>query len=291
MFNFVSKLSEGVILPEPVLPTPGFRGPRLPQEDPAEDVVHEPLSPPDVMAALANRPFVIVYVDARGEETERRIVVHEVYRAAELDYIRARCLERQASRRFRVDRVEEVYCGITGEDLGAPSAVFIPWVEREHAPVAPKTRAAPRPLAPAYGATPEEVCEIAVRHALRVLMTVARCDGEFHVREAAAVQAFVEAVLPRSRPAEDVDELCAYAARQAPSFAHFMESFHQVFSRAPQMGEPLLVACARVIAADGRFAGEEMDMLPDLIKLAAREGVRLTIEPSLTFDIEPAGTA
>lgn len=264
MLHIFKKLFAGepVAVVEPVLTPPGFAGPRLPVVDVEEAAPAEPVVPDDVVEALKNRAFVIVYVDTSGNESERRIMCREVYPSGGKTYVQAICLERRAPRLFRVDRIEEVYCGVTGENLGAPDIVFVSWGPE---------RPVRRPPQPDPAVT-------AARRALRVLATLARCDGAVHPSEERVIREFLDAGLPAGVSAKDRAELLDYGLRLAPSYGSFVESFEQLLEASPRLVPAVLMAAIDVAEADGHWHPEEMEAIKFLIDVARENGVEVHID-------------
>lgn len=264
MLHIFKKLfaGEAVALVEPVLTPPGFSGARLPEVDVEEPAPPAPSVPDEVAEALKNRAFVIVYVDTSGNESERRIMCREVYPSGGKTYVQAICLERRAPRLFRVDRIEAVYCGVTGEDLGAADLVFVSWGAE---------RPVRRPPQPDPAVT-------AARRALRVLATLARCDGSVHPSEERVIEAFLDVNLPASLGASVRSELLDYGLRLAPHFGTFADSFDQLIEASPRLVPAVLMAAIDVAEADGHWHPEEMEAIKFLIDVAREGGVEVHID-------------
>lgn len=264
MLHIFKKLFAGepVTVIEPVMTPPGFSGARLPDFDDEEEVPAAPDLPNDAAEALKNRAFVIVYVDTSGNESERRIMCREVYPSGGKTYVQAICLERRAPRLFRVDRIEQVYCGVTGEDLGEPSVVFVSWGAE---------RPVRRPPQPDPAIT-------AARRALRVLATLARCDGAVHPSEDRVIRAFLDESLPTGVSAKERAELLDYGLRLAPSYGSFVDSFEQLLETSPRLVPAVLVAAIDVAEADGHWHPEEMEAIKFLIDVAREGGVEVQID-------------
>lgn len=264
MLHIIKKLFSGepVALEEPVLTPPGFAGPRLPEVDPDDEPgASEGAILVDV-SALANRAFVIGYVDSSGNQSERRIICREVYPSGGRAYLQAICLERQAPRSFRVDRISEVYCGVTGEDLGPAEKVFIVWgAER---PV----RRPPQPNPAVANA----------RRALQILATLARCDGHVHPAEEKVIKAFLQDHLPNGTPQSTRSELLDYGLRLAPSFGTFVATFEQMLVESEPQVRAVLQGAIDVAEADGHWHPEELEAIKFLVDVAREAGVEIYID-------------
>ena len=240
---FIGRLSNGELIPEPAITPEGFEGPQLP----GADVIPSPASPVpnDAMTlALGQRAFVIGYRDHAGQISERRIVALEVFEEGGEGFLRARCLERQALRAFRMDRIEVIRSGVTGEDLGSPKAVF--GAALSH-PALKRLNSA----------------RAAVRYALRALMTVARADGELHPDELDVVEVFLEMALPDATE-EDIENLLQYAAGLAPSFETFLEAVDLVCLADPQLGELMAGSALTLAQATEPVEADEADLVADM---------------------------
>lgn len=221
----------------------GFEGATLP----AADVIPDPASPVinDAMSqAIGQRAFVISYRDHAGQLSERRIVALEVFNEGGEDFLRARCLERQALRAFRIDKIASIRSGVTGKDLGPPEQVF--------------SAAAAHPALRRLASD-----RAAVRYALRALMTVARADGELHPAELDVVEVFLEMALPDATEA-DIADLLQYAAGLAPSFETFLDAIERVCFADPQLAERMAGAALTLAQANGPVEADEADMVADM---------------------------
>jgi hypothetical protein len=258
MINFLKRLLAGERLAEPVLSPPGFIQPRIATIDPAEITeVATPAPQPDVerFSDLSDRAFVLVYRDVAGVVTERRVICRVVYEVEGVRYMQAHCLERNAPRCFRIDRIRELYCGVEGVLLGAPNVVLSPFglsavrPTRNHMPTAIERR---------------------VRNGVRLLMTLARCDGHLHPNELLIVERFVDAAMPANSPDAVKAAIKAYAHRLAPSFETFLDVANVALK--PDKRGALLLASARdLIGSDGKISEEERALIADLESLMSRK--------------------
>lgn len=267
MLDFLRRLANGEVVPSPAVVPLGFRGATLPDVD---DIAPAPEGASIAPSELAGRGFVIVYTDAAGARSERRIICRNVYTAEGRRYLEATCLERHAPRCFRVDRIEEAYCGITGEELGAPLAVF---AAMEHRVVGPRfSRTNPVP----EGRDPERLYWYErVRAASRVLMAIARCDGRVHDNEDTRILAFIGEMAARhDLPAY---QIAGWARRLAPDFDTFMDAFALVCTE-PKFTLEVVQTAIDVAAADGRWRDEEVNLIEDLGRIGASCGVNVPLE-------------
>lgn len=254
MFSGIMDALRGRQAVDRPLTPPGFSGAVLPVVDADEGggAVAD-ISGPE------RRAFIITYRDASGGRSERRIICHGVYEAEGLTYVRARCLERQASRTFRVDRISAVYCGVTGEDLGRSSVIF----------AATELRAAtPKPDDMTAG----------LQRATAVLMTLARSDGRLHPKEADVVWRFVDTAAPLGFSRADRSSIQERALRLAPMPSAFLDDLLAILRWTPLLVEPLLHSSVELAEADGRVAPEEIEILKAMVGLFQANGVNVTLD-------------
>lgn len=263
MLQIIKRLFAGGAAIEPVLTPPGFEAPKLPAVDHEEESQALEKSGAQAVeeSALANRAFVIAYVDASGAESERRIICRQVYLSGGKTYVQAVCLERQAARSFRVDRITEVYCGVSGEDLGSASLLFVGEVERPQ-------RAPPR-TNPAV---------LSGRRALQILVTLARCDGQVHPSEVRVIEHFLDTNLSGRTTIEERASLVDYGMRLAPSFGTFVRTFERMLEIDSVLVGPVLQAAIDVAEADGYWHPEEVETIKFLIDVAQEANVEVSVD-------------
>ena len=134
------------------------------------------------------------YVDASGEESERRFTCVCIEGFGEATRVKGYCHERKAYRTFRVDRIAELVCAETGELFEA-----VPHFE----------------LLRMTGAL--LVTDPVLTHVARMLVFLARCDGHYHPLERNALEQHVASYCVRfngtDRMAEDTVRGCGRLAR------------------------------------------------------------------------------
>ena len=261
MKNFLRRLFAGERLSEPALRPPGFIQPRIAALDPME-ICEAPARPPPKRtwsgSDLADRAFVLVYCAANGAESERRVICRVVYEANGVGYMQAHCLERDAPRCFRIDRIRELYCGIGGDLLGPPASVLVPFGINA--------------IRPSRNHQLSNI-ERRVRRGVRVLMTLARSDGRLHPAEMAVVERYVEAAMPaRTEPATKA-AIVEYARRLAPSFESFADCARAAL-KPDKRGTLLIEAARELIGADGEVSPDEGALISDLEHLLAMQASR-----------------
>jgi len=220
-----------------------------------------------------NQALIIDYVDSVGAPSLRRVCLKEVFAAKHHVYLQGYCLERQAPRLFRRDRVRALFCGVTGEDLGDVEEALRPRFVQESSILAP-----PEVQMVAVAEAEEETNGLRrMRAALGVLMTIARADGCVHKNEKAVILDFISSVW--------ADEfrnvaLIAEALRIAPSFETFLESAADVFSIHDSLARAVINTAAPLCMADGDVTDGEIDVLKDLAELAGAHGLAVEMEVS-----------
>lgn len=258
MSVLVSRWIAGEAVDAPPIAPPNFNGARMPSHDPRE-LQDAQAEQPWVLVVdrepLAGRAFLIVYEDSEGDVSERRVVARQCFAKGERVYLRAICQERRALRLFRVDRIIELFCGVTGEDLGAAWAFFEPSSDDE-------LPALGRKLQP-YG----DLCRV-----LGLLVTLARCDGTVHAFERRHLQGFIEQVLPEDESQATVDMLVDWAWRLAPSKCLFEDGLKLAFVDDPRWAVSILEAANEMVEADGKITAEELSWMDDLAWIAAQHG-------------------
>lgn len=230
----------------------------LPEGDGDEEIrVNKARTPPEPPTAdtVIGRLLIIDYRDASDSLSQRRIVPLEVFEAADRLYVAAHCLERADDRRFRVDRMLGVSCGLTGEDLGAPGRLFAP------------TRSTSARLRPDEGT-------MAVQYGLRVLATLAKADGHLHPAEAGVMRRFAREALGPERQ-RHAEHLADWGERQSPHRGIFQQSLTHLVAHHRSLLPALLEACGRLISADGDLDAAELAWMDELIDLFGRNGLEV----------------
>lgn len=250
------------IAAEPVEPPPlkpaGFAGAILPARDSPELQEagdHAPWALTVDQHPLLGRAFIITYEDSNGDVSERRVIARQCFAKADRVYLRAVCQERRALRLFRIDRITALFCGVTGEDLGAAWSVLEPEAEDELPVLGLKLR----PYL--------DLCRV-----LGLLVTLARSDGVVHPFEKRRLRGFIEQVLPEDEPSPVVDMLLDWAWRLAPSRALFDDGLKLAFVDDPRWGLTLLEAANEIVEADGKITLEERSWMDDLAWIARQHG-------------------
>lgn len=179
------------------------------------------------------------YTDASGDTSSRRIVCRSISGNGRPETVTAYCCERKAHRTFRIDRIDELICIETGEVLD-PATHFAELWSKGALKVADKT----------------------LTDFSRVLVFMARCDGEFHPLELKEV----EAALWRYGAEFGLDDKTIKTAvrgvgKIAPDSEDFVDSLKRIshHRNARLLSRLLLDSVDRVAAADGRIDRQEAE--------------------------------
>ncbi|HZV57725.1 MAG TPA: hypothetical protein VFF89_08625 [Sphingobium sp.] len=195
----------------------------------------------------------IRYVNAQGQESQRRIVCRRIEGFGRAETIGAWCCERKAHKRFRVDRIQELVCLQTGEILD-PLAHF------------ENLR-----LRGALNVIDKSLADIG-----RILVFMAKCDGYYHPLEVQGVTDTMERYVLRFGGDDNTLETAARnVARLAPDGEDFIAALRkvQLHPQSSQLARLILEGVSAVIDADGRYTAEEIEwaevVVSELKRMAA----------------------
>lgn len=180
----------------------------------------------------------IVYTDAKGEMSERRIVVKRIEGYGRAETVFAWCCERSAYRRFLIGKISELVDVETGEVLD-PQAHFNQLANEG-----------------AIGTTDKSLADL-----VTILVFLARCDGEAHPVEMDVIE---DAVLTHIQRFGGEPKLAQKTARSARKLAPDADDFLAALMRVQKhpnrsaLANIILNAASDVMAADGRMAAEEI---------------------------------
>ncbi|MBI1243785.1 MAG: hypothetical protein GC202_02175 [Alphaproteobacteria bacterium] len=208
----------------------------------------------DELTALTGLRVGLVYVDARGQESEREVTVHAVQRRAGGDSLYCFCHAREAVRRFRIDRIRSIYDVDTGEAFAAVSA-FLAQVDAQSAP---RDGLAPAML---HVADAIQLSSPGV-HALVFL---ARCDG-WHDSEVSVVCNFI-LDHPAGRTDIDIGELERQVRRLDPDERTFLSAIRRLTAADGDSRKRLVRAIRRLVDADGVISAAEGRFVDELAGL------------------------
>lgn len=177
------------------------------------------------------------YVDAYGVASERRFTCRAIIGFEGATHVTGFCHERMALRTFRVDRIRELACAETGE-------MFDPVRHFDDL----RSMGALR-------------CEDKVlTDVARIMVFLARCDGEYHPLEADGIAEHINRYCVRfNATAVMADDVIAECRRLAPDSADMSKAIRKI-AKSPggaRVARFVLDAGAAVIDADGHHAAEE----------------------------------
>lgn len=224
------KRGEGHSMAPPSMP--GFRA-VLPAQDTDEFEEQE-----DVQDLLGEC-FVLNYVDAKQEESVRRIALHHVYKKDDKYYLRAFCFERSAPRLFRADRIKMLTDLVTGEVIEPPNITR--WLDDVATPQSHED------------ATIDAIQQL--RPGILILLFLARCDGHFHPSEFQVLLEYIDA----GCGSNCVDENTAKKQldRLQPDPASYAVALSNLAGSDPAELRRIARFARRLIDADGAISPEE----------------------------------
>lgn len=193
------------------------------------------------LEGIAGVGCIITYSSSGGSISIRRVTCRKLSRKGAVLYLRGFCHERAALRTFRLDRMSEVACGVTGEVYVPGSAFF------EEYEVAAEGGAAV-----GFGLHVRLAADF--RAGLNVLAFLARVDGRFVPAEQEVMREYCQSFGLRYGTDDfDHDGACTYAVRLAPD----AETFYVAMERLTRADAPAGLAslirrsAGSLIDADG----------------------------------------
>lgn len=179
------------------------------------------------------------YVDTHGEVSERRFVCRSIEGYGCAETIAAYCCERQGNRRFRIDRIEELMCLVTGEIIDP-----VPHFEQLRL----------------HGAV--KVLDKTLSDLGRILVFMSRCDGEVHPLEVAAVhEGMGKYVLRYGGSDADLARALKNICKIAPDGDDLVTSLERVgrHPESKQISRLILDCIGKVTMADGEIHADELE--------------------------------
>lgn len=202
----------------------------------------------ETLADFVGVTFAILYSDAKNNQTRRRVTVREIILSANEEIlIRAYCHERRAGRTFRADRIQEVVDLETGEVIDEPLAFFSAIAIPGFAPSNDETTLALSRCRPG----------------IQILVFLARCDGNYHPAEHAAIHAFVRDYCSDLSP--DLEKLDRHFSTLHPDKENFFRALDAFVADAKDSDvDRLLSYVVGVTEADGIIHDEEFQFLVEI---------------------------
>ncbi len=235
----VQKIINGDISDRP-LPTPVKNTFSVP----AEEVIEEVELPSSFESIKLNSIIQIVYIDAQGQRSQRRITMYSINETLDHDYmIQAYCHERGAQRTFKLSRITELTDIETGEVFANPEKYFL-------------DRYNESPIGIISKAFQEMEPEILV------LSFVARADGYLREKERTIIQ---EYITRKSNKIFDIALLDGEIRRTYCESKDFRESLRKLSKRTIEERTELLELAIAIV---------NTDKSPDPLELGAIELIR-----------------
>lgn len=195
---------------------------------------------------LQGQSFQIEYHDSAGEISHRRITVRKLERTAD-GYLclKAFCWERQAARAFRVDRI--LACRRLSDAAPIKNAAEF-FGQYIHDGID----------------TSATILMNQVRPGLRVLLYLARCDGNVHPAERDVMRKYVMA---HSSGQINWAPVETFIDSQHPDRQLARSMLKAAFAERARAAR-LLTAAKQLVDADGRVAPEEVDTLEKMLNFS-----------------------
>jgi hypothetical protein len=223
---------------------PDFR-PQLPETDEPEDDLQDDFEPD--LESIAGVGCIVTYAGSKGAVSIRRITCRKLSRKETTHYLQAYCHEREALRTFRIDRMVEVACGVTGEVFTPGSKFFTPY-----------SVASDGGAAVGFGLNVRLATDL--RAGLNVLAFLARVDGQVVPEEQEVMARYCQSFgLRFCSDSFDYEGTCRYACHLAPDAETFYVSLERLLRNGAPQGLAQLTkrAAGDLIDADGIQAPEE----------------------------------
>lgn len=184
------------------------------------------------------------YVDAEGRPSARRFTFRSLIWNNRVTHALGYCHERRAARTLFVDSIVELMCVETGEVLD------------------PRAHIEQLRLSGALGAGDADLDDLG-----RIPTFLARCDGDYHALEQAALTAAIERYCLRCDGSDAMIEAAIKGCgRLAPDASDMVRSIRRLSRSAngSKVARLALDAGAAIIDADGRHAPEEVEWAVEL---------------------------
>ena len=216
--------------------------------------------------------FGIEYVAANGEESRRRITVWDIKLGKDgVPCLLAHCHERNATRRFRIDRIQAVV-DLDGEIFKPPTEflneifgmdpVFARAAETGSVDL-PEFREQAR-IQAERAERWKQIRDIVVPE-LKILAALSLSDGYMQADERGEIVSHLLTLIAHLEPSlEEEDRLIELVKRQRPSPGAIDRAVEQVSRYPAKRLHSLWTTCVRLIEADGQVLEEELEFLRKL---------------------------
>jgi len=194
------------------------------------------------LESVAGVGCIVTYRDSKGAESVRRITCRKLSRNGTVMYLQAYCHERGALRTFRLDRLTEAVCGVTGEIFAPASVFFKRYGVADHGGAAV-----------GFGLGVQLAADL--RAGLNVLAFLARVDGRVVPAEEQVIARYCQSFGVRfGSDSFDHAGTCRYSVQLAPDAETFYVSLHRLKRDGGPIGlaRMTLQAAGELIDADGK---------------------------------------
>ena len=234
-------------------------------------------SPSDPQANVDGLVLGIVYEDARGHVSRRMVRVKAIGPSEGAGYVHGFCQLRKADRTFRVDGIREVVDHRTGETFQDAASYFLPYVEiarwRDFAEPAANT---------GKTSNPTQTVLSSVRDEIKIVLYVARADGDFRVDEEDVISDFIarRAATLGDGVARGYDHgrIMAWVRNMNPDYASFERAVRRLATRPDVDIADVWRTCKKLVMADREIAPREVDAMDSLFVAIRNAGIRTALD-------------
>lgn len=191
-------------------------------------------------------------------------------------YVHGFCQLRKADRTFRIDGIREVVDHRTGETFNDPAGYFLPYVEIA------RWRDFAEPSAADADAgkmsNPTQMVLSSVRDEIKIVLYVARADGDFQIDEQNVISDFIarRAAMLGDAVARDYDHgrIMAWARNMIPDYATFERAVQRLATRPEVDVAEVWRTCKTLVMADREIEPREVDAMDSLFVAIRNAGIR-----------------
>lgn len=212
----------------------------VPQLTPYDDIDLSDDFEPE-LESIAGVGCILTYADSKGAISARRVTCRKLSHLKDVLYVVGYCHERQALRTFRLDRIVEAACGVTGE-------VFVPGTLFFDRFVITEDGGSPA----SFGLNVSLATDL--RAALNILAFLAKADGRIVEEEREVIESFCQSFALRYATDDfDFEGVCEHAQRLAPDAETLFVSLQRLTRQEAPEGLGRLVRryAGDLIEADG----------------------------------------
>jgi hypothetical protein len=242
--------------------------PDLPDRILDADEPHAGSDPLSESPAAEGQCFVICYMNSKGVQSTRRIVMRALKRTSEMQILLvARCAETRELMGFQADRIR--YCVDVNGEKYEPPYLFLAEIFGL-APADAHLLASARTARMDLWPPPDPVYNVLrhqLRHELTLLVAMSECDGHVSQTESDAILAYVRTraeEIGLSLDANRMRLLNGFIRRLRPTADQISASIDAAASLSLKAQNDLLMACNEVMLADGSAHAAELALLAQI---------------------------